>query len=61
MDAIVEKLNNKLHEWNPNIAQEVRESIAEIIELADNDALDIIRSRAVEQTVLDILDAPETR
>jgi hypothetical protein len=61
MDAIVEKLNNRLHEWNPNIAQEVRESITEIIELADNDALDIIRSRAVEQTVLDILDAPETR
>jgi len=61
MDAIVEKLNNKLHEWNPNIAQEVRESIAEIIELADNDALDIIRSRAVEQKVLDILDVSETR
>ena len=61
MDAIVEKLNNKLHEWNPNIAQEVRESIAEIIELADNDALDITRSRAVEQKVLDILDVSETR
>jgi len=61
MDAIVEKLNNKLHEWNPIIAQEVRESIAEIIELADNDALDIIRSRAVEQKVLDILDVSETR
>jgi len=61
MDTLAEKLNNKLRDWEPHIAQEVRESIAEIIELADNDALDIIRSRAVEQKVLDILDVSETR
>ena len=61
MDTLAEKLNNKLQNWEPHIAQEVRESIAEIIELADNDALDIIRSRAVEQKVLDILDVSETR
>ena len=33
----------------------------EIIELADNDSLDIGRSRIIEQEVLDILDAPKTR
>jgi hypothetical protein len=30
--------------------------VAEIIELADSDALDVVRSRQVEQEVLDILD-----
>jgi hypothetical protein len=30
--------------------------VAEIIELADSNALDIVRSRQVEQEVLDILD-----
>jgi hypothetical protein len=58
MDALVEKLNNKLSEWQPQIAQEVRESVAEIIEWADHDSVDIMRSRAVEQEVLDILDVP---
>ena len=32
------------------------ERIAEIIDLADHDALDLSRSRAVEQQVLDLLD-----
>ena len=61
MDALIEKLNNKLREWNPDIAQEVRESITEIIELADSDALDILRSHAVEEEVMDIIDESETR
>jgi hypothetical protein len=52
----MEKLNNKPSEWQPRIAQEVRESIAEMIEWADHDSLDIMRSRAVEQEVMDILD-----
>jgi hypothetical protein len=30
--------------------------VAEIIDLADQDALDIMRSRTVEQEVLDLLD-----
>jgi hypothetical protein len=30
--------------------------VAEIIDLADNDALDLIRSCAVEQEVMDLLD-----
>ncbi len=61
MDALLEKLNNKLSKWDSHIAQEVKESIAEIIEWADHDSLDLIRSRAVEQEVMDIIDVSETR
>ena len=58
MDALAERLDVKLREWEPNIAATVRERITEIIDLADQDALDIMRSRAIEQEVLDILDEP---
>ena len=61
MEAIVEKLENKLHEWKPESSQKVRALVAEIIEQADDDALDIGRSRSVEQEVMDILDEPSTR
>ena len=61
MDALVEKLDNKLRQWQPDIAERVRQCVAEIIEVADQDALDILRSRVVEQEVLDLLDEPETR
>ncbi|MGB3640568.1 MAG: hypothetical protein WBA39_23785 [Rivularia sp. (in: cyanobacteria)] len=66
MDTLIEQLNVKLRQWQPDIAQQVRQSIKEIIELADCDALDISRlpkgrhfvpSRTVEQEVLDILDS----
>ena len=58
MDVLAERLDAKLREWEPNIAAEVRARILEIIDLADQDALDIMRSRAVEQEVLDLLDEP---
>lgn len=61
MEAIAETLESRLHEWNPETSQKVRALVAEIIELADSDALDIARSRAVEQEVLDILDEPAPR
>ena len=61
MDALAERLDMKLREWEPNIAAMVRERITEIIDLADQDALDIMRSRAVEQEVLDVLDEPVSR
>ena len=61
MDMLAERLDAKLREWKPNIAATVRERILEIIDLADQDALDIMRSRAVEQEVLDILDEPASR
>ncbi len=61
MEAIAEKLELKLHEWKPETSQTVRALVAEIIELADDGALDIGRSRRVEQEVLDILNEPKTR
>ena len=58
MDVLAERLDAKLREWKPDTAAEVKERIAEIIDLTDQDALDIMRSRAVEQEVLDLLDEP---
>ena len=58
MDALAEKLNARLREWEPETAAEARERIAEVIELADHDILDIARSRAAEEEVLDLLDEP---
>lgn len=61
MDALVEELNTKLHTWKPETAAQVRERVAEVIELADDDLLDMMRSRVREQEVLDILDEPAAR
>ncbi len=56
MTTIAEKLDQKLTRWSPEIASEVEEIVVDIIDLADADALDILRSRKVEQEVLDLLD-----
>ena len=61
MDALSEKLDTKLREWKPETADQVRERVAEIIEVADQDALDILRSRAAEQEVLNLVDEPASR
>ncbi|MEI6084038.1 MAG: hypothetical protein WCS70_07020 [Verrucomicrobiota bacterium] len=61
MTAIAQKLDQKLHQWQPKTAREVEQRVAEIIELADKDAIDLLRSRQAEQAVLDILDEPEAR
>jgi hypothetical protein len=61
MDALAEKLDTKLRTWKPETAAAVRERVAEVIELADDDGLDLMRSRAREQEVLDILDEPPSR
>lgn len=61
MDSLAEKLNVKLHQWQPDIAEQVRQSVAEIIEMADQNTLDVLRSRVIEQEVLDLLDEPEAR
>ena len=61
MDVLVKRLDAKLREWEPNIAATVRERITEIIDFADQDTLDIMRSRAVEQEVLDLLDESISR
>ncbi|RKU13416.1 hypothetical protein C6502_03370 [Candidatus Poribacteria bacterium] len=58
MDVLAERLDAKLREWEPHTVAEVRERIAEIIDLADHDVLDIMQSRSVEQEVLNLLDEP---
>jgi hypothetical protein len=58
MDALAEKLDSKLRIWKPETAAEVRERVSEVIELADGDALDLMRSRSREQEILDMLDEP---
>jgi hypothetical protein len=60
MDAVIETLNSKLQEWQPDIAAQVRQRILEIMELADHNSLDVLRSRQVEQEVLNLLDEDET-
>lgn len=61
MDVLAEQLDSKLREWRPETAAQVRQRVAEIIDMADQDALDLLRSRTVEQAVLNILDEPATR
>ena len=59
MDALAEKLDAWLRQWKPETAAEARKRIAEVIDLADHDVLDVARSRATEQEVLDLLDEPQ--
>ena len=61
MDALAERLDSKLREWQPEKADLARQRIAEIIETTDQDALDLLRSRRVEQEVLDLIDGDESR
>jgi hypothetical protein len=59
VDALAEKLDARLREWKPETAAQVRQRVEEVINLADQDVLDLMRSRAAEQEVLDLLDEPE--
>jgi hypothetical protein len=61
VDALAEKLDERLRHWKPDTAAEARERIMEVIELADQDLLEVARSRAAEQEVLDLLDEPPAR
>jgi hypothetical protein len=61
MDAFAEQLDAKLRAWAPETAAQVRQQVAEIIALADQDVLDVMRSRTIEQDILDLLDAPAPR
>lgn len=61
MSPVAQKLASKLEEWEPEVSREVESLVAEIIELADLNVLDLARSRRVEQEVLDLLDEPITR
>jgi hypothetical protein len=61
VEALVERLDDPLRHWKPETAEQVRQRVSEIIDLADQDILDLTRSRAAEQGVLDLLDEPESR
>jgi hypothetical protein len=61
MDALAERLDSKLREWQPETAEMARPRIAEIIEATDQDALDVPRSRRAEQEELDLVDGDESR
>ena len=61
MLSVAQKLATKLDEWEPEVSREVERLVADIIALADINALDLARSRRVEQDVLDLLDEPITR
>ena len=61
MDTVAEKLDAKLNQWSPQVSKEGRVLVSEVIDAADNDALDLMRSRAVEQEVLDSLDESASR
>ena len=61
MDTLARKLDAKLRQWEPMTAEHVRQRVAEIMEVADQDALDVARSRVLEQEVLDLLVEPATR
>ena len=61
MEALLEKLDTGLREWRPETATRGRQVLAEVIDLADHDALDLAPSRGAEQEVLDILDEPTSR
>ncbi len=62
MDTIVEQLDTKLGQWEPEIAEQVRRFILEIIQLADQGIpAELMRSRTVEQEVLNLLDELEVK
>ena len=47
LTSLLDKLDAKLKQWKPETAADVRHRVAEMIVLADQDALDLIRSRAI--------------
>lgn len=49
MTAIAKKLDARLKRWAPETAKKVKQLVAEIIELADHDVLDLVRSRKVSR------------
>jgi hypothetical protein len=61
MTQIAEKLDKKLATWSPQVASQVEQIVAEVIELADAQALDLLPSRTVVQEILDTLDESQTR
>ena len=61
MSKLAMELDEKLKRWDAATSQEVADLVSQIIEWADHDSLDLMRSRAVEQEVLDLLDDAPTQ
>ena len=61
MSNLAMELDEKLKRWDAATSQEVANLVSQIIEWADHDSLDLMRSRAVEQEVLDLLDDAPTQ
>lgn len=61
LDALPEILDTKLRTWKPETAAQVRDLVTEVFALADDDLLDVMRSRAREQEALDLLNEPPAR
>jgi hypothetical protein len=61
MNALLEKLDIKQREWDPKIAEHVCRQIAEMMDRADRDLLDLVHSRLEEQVVVDLIDEPAPR
>ena len=61
MTVLAERLDERLGKWTPETAGEVTHLVEEIIALADTDGLDLLRTRQVEQEVLDLLDEDTAR
>ncbi|NGZ12023.1 MAG: hypothetical protein CV088_22120 [Nitrospira sp. LK70] len=61
MTPLAETLDKKLATWQPEVAAQVEQIVADVIQLADAQALDILPSRTVVQEVLDTLDESQAR
>ena len=61
MSNLAMELDEKLKRWDQSTCQQVESLVSQIIELADHDSLDLLRSRSVEQEVLDLLDDAPTK
>ena len=46
MDALAEMLDTKLRTWKPETADQVRARVSEVIQLADDDVLDVMRAHS---------------
>ena len=61
MSPLVQQLSEKLDRWEPEVSRKVESLVAKIMHLADAGALDDLRSRALEQEVIDLLEQPGQR
>jgi len=61
MGTLLERLGLRLREWGQTKANQVRHALVKGVYLANNDAPDLMRSRAVEQEVLNLIDEPIQR